>query len=117
AEHYDRDVLAARVSVELAPSSDLFFRLAFDHVKDNSNPRHGHREVAGALPGSDILPGVFDTRSGIGDDNSVETTGLSFTGERTINDLITFKSITAWRDGHTDTVIDFDGTPNPTLDI
>ena len=117
AEHYDKDVLAARVSVELAPSSDLFFRLAFDHVKDNSNPRHGHREVAGALPGSDILPGVFDTRSGIGDDNSVETTGLSFTGEWTINDLITFKSITAWRDGHTDTVIDFDGTPNPTLDI
>lgn len=117
AEHYDKDVLAARVSLEWAPTSDLFFRLAYDHVEDDSNARHGHRAVAGALPGSDVLPGVYDTRSGLGDANSVETNGVSLTGEWTINDLVTFKSITAYRDGYTDTVIDFDGTPNPTLDI
>ena len=117
AEHYDKDVLAARVSLEWTPTSDLFFRLAYDHVEDDSNARHGHREVAGALPGSDVLPGVFDTRSGLGDANSVETNGVSLTAEWNVNDLVTFKSITAYRDGYTDTVIDFDGTPNPTLDI
>ena len=117
AEHYDKDVLAARVSLEWTPTSDLFFRLAYDHVEDDSNARHGHRTVAGALPGSDVLPSVFDTRSGLGDANSVETNGASLTAEWNVNDLITFKSITAYREGYTDTVIDFDGTPNPTLDI
>ncbi len=47
----------------------------------------------------------------------METEGLSLTAEWTINDMLTFKSITARRDGYTDTVIDFDGTPSPTLDI
>ncbi|GAD60532.1 LOW QUALITY PROTEIN: tonB-dependent receptor [Brevundimonas abyssalis TAR-001] len=117
ADHYDKDVTAARVSAELAPTSNLFFRFAWDRVEDNSNARHGHREVAGAAPGADVLPGIYDTRSGLGDDNYVETEGLSLTAEWTINDMLTFKSITARRDGYTDTVIDFDGTPSPTLDI
>lgn len=117
AEHYDKDVLAGRFSAEWAPASDLFFRFAYDRVEDNSNARHGHREVAGAGPGADVLPSVYDTRSGLGDDNSVVTEGLSLTAEWAINDLLTFKSITAHREGRTDTVIDFDGTPSPTLDI
>jgi len=117
ADHDDTDVTAARVSAELAPTSNLFFRFAWDRVEDNSNARHGHREVAGAAPGSDVLPSVYDTRAGLGDDNYVETEGLSLTAEWTINDLLTFKSITARREGYTDTVIDFDGTPSPILDI
>ena len=117
ADHYDKDVLAGRLSAEWAPTADLFFRVAYDRVEDNSNARHGHREVAGAAPGSDVLPSVYDTRAGLGDDNYVETEGLSLTAEWTISDMLTFKSITARREGATDTVIDFDGTPSPTLDI
>ncbi|MFT4954283.1 MAG: iron complex outermembrane receptor protein [Brevundimonas sp.] len=117
AEHYDKDVLAARISAEWAPTADLFFRFAWDRVEDNSNARHGHREVAGTAPGADVLPDIYDTRSGLGDDNYVETEGLSLTGEWTISDMLTFKSITAYREGYTDTVIDFDGTPSPILDI
>src|SRR5690349_2321393 len=45
AEHYDKDVVAARATVELTPSDSLFFRLSGDVVTDRSNPRHGHREV------------------------------------------------------------------------
>ena len=43
AEHYDKDVGAARATVEFSPTADLFFRLSGDIVTDRSNPRHGHR--------------------------------------------------------------------------
>lgn len=117
AEHYDKDVTAFRLSAELTPTDALFFRIAYDRVEDNSNARHGRRLVAGVTPGSGVLPGVYDTRAGLGDSNSVESEGLSFTADWRVNDVITLRSITARREGNTDTVIDFDGTPGPTLDI
>jgi Outer membrane receptor proteins, mostly Fe transport len=45
AEHYDKDVTAARATLEFTPTESLFFRLAGDIVTDRSNPRHGHREL------------------------------------------------------------------------
>jgi iron complex outermembrane receptor protein len=117
AEHYNKDVLAGRVSAEWEPRSDMSIRLAYDRVQDDSNPRHGHREVAGATPAGAVRPSVYDTNAGVGDVNSVMTQGASATVRLELNDNWTFKSITAWRDGETDTVIDFDNTPAPTLDI
>jgi iron complex outermembrane receptor protein len=116
AEHYNKDVQAYRLSAEYKPTDDLFFRLAYDKVQDDSNPRHGHRELPALTGGYKVLD-VYDTQAGLGDDNSVETEGLSLTGEYHASDRLTFKSITASRKGHTDTVIDFDGTPVNTLDI
>ncbi|MDI1327634.1 MAG: TonB-dependent receptor [Brevundimonas sp.] len=117
AEHYNKDVLAGRLSAEWEPRDDMSIRLAYDRVQDDSNPRHGHREVAGATPAGAVLPSVYDTNAGIGDDNSVMNQGASATVQLDLNDNWTFKSITAWREGDTDTVIDFDNTPTPTLDI
>lgn len=118
AEHNNKDVDAYRLSAEWTPSDNLFFRLSADHVNDDSNARHGHREVAnGALPDFAPLPDVYDTRAGIGDENHVESTGYSLLGEWTLSDALTLKSITATRRGETDTLIDFDGTPSPTLDV
>jgi iron complex outermembrane receptor protein len=116
AEHYDKDVQAIRLSAEYKPTDDLFFRLAYDKVEDDSNPRHGHRELPALVGGYQVL-GVYDTQAGLGDSNSVETEGVSLTGEYHATDSLTLKSITASRKGHTTTVIDFDGTPLPTLDI
>ncbi|WP_332657199.1 TonB-dependent receptor [Brevundimonas sp.] len=110
-EHYNKDVTAARASVEWTPTDALFFRLAGDWVKDSSNARHGHREAA------PILANEYDTMGGAGDKNSVETRGLSLTGEYTVNDWLTLKSITAYRDGETRGNIDFDNLPGPILDI
>ncbi|KRB83104.1 TonB-dependent receptor [Sphingomonas sp. Root710] len=118
AEHYNKDVLAGRVSAEWTPSDQLSVRVAADKTRDKSNPRHGYRLLPnGALP--DFLPlgDVYDTRAGIGDKNKVETEGVSGTIEYALNDMLTLKSITAYRKGDTDTVIDFDGTPGPVLDI
>ena len=112
AEHYNKDVTAGRVSIEWTPTDDLFFRLAGDITQDDSNARHGYRLKA------PMTDGIYDTRAGIGDEGDVRTRGLSLTGEWNANDTLTFKSITAWRDGDTKGAgIDFDGLPQPILDI
>ncbi|HST90637.1 MAG TPA: TonB-dependent receptor, partial [Brevundimonas sp.] len=110
-EHYNKDVTAARASVEWTPADSLFFRLAGDWVKDSSNARHGHREFA------PILADEYDTRAGAGDKNEVETRGISLTGEWQANDWLTLKSVTAYRDGSTRGNIDFDNQAAPILDI
>ena len=117
AEHYNKDVLAGRLSAEWEPAETLSVRLAYDRVQDDSNPRHGHREVAGVGPGAGVPDSVYDTYAGIGDENSVMNQGFSATVQIDMSDHWTFKSITAWREGETDTVIDFDNTAAPTLDI
>jgi iron complex outermembrane receptor protein len=117
AEHYDKDVQAIRLSAEYAPTDDLFFRLAYDRVEDDSNPRHGHRETPALVGGYQVLSDVYDTQAGLGDDNSVKTEGLALTGEYHASEFLTFKSISAGRKGRTQTLIDFDGTPLPTLDV
>jgi len=117
AEHYNKDVLAGRLSAEWEPRDDVSIRLAYDRVQDDSNPRHGSRLVAGATPAGAILSSVYDTNAGLGDENSVESQGASATVQIDLNDHWTFKSITAWREGETTTVIDFDNTPAATLDI
>ncbi|MBK1970261.1 MULTISPECIES: TonB-dependent receptor [Brevundimonas] len=117
AEHYDKDVIAGRVSVEFQPYDNAFFRLAYDRVEDRSNPRHGHRERPGVGPGAGVPGSVYDTYAGLGDRNKVTTEGVSLTAQVDLNDVWTFKSITAYRTGDTDTLIDFDNTPAPTLDI
>lgn len=117
AEHYDKDVLAFRASAEWTPTPDLFLRLAYDSTEDNSNAKHGHRllpDAAGVFP---VTSDEYDTRAGLGDDNLVETEGLSFTAEWTVNDTFTFKSITAFREGNTVTPIDFDALPQPDFDV
>ena len=120
AEHYDRDVLAGRLSLEYQPTDDLFFRLGYERVDDDSNARHGHREAPGlglATVGGEVLSNRYDTRAGLGDANSVETQMTSFLAQWSLNDRITLKSITAHRTGDTRTNIDFDGTPGAALDV
>jgi iron complex outermembrane receptor protein len=123
ADQYDKDVNAARATLEFTPSSSLFFRLAGDIVEDNSNPRHGHRETVALdaaghpIPGGSPPPGVYDTYAGAGDDNHVEAKGVSFTGEWDVSDSLKLKSISAYRSGRTSTVIDFDELAAPILDI
>ncbi len=123
AEHYNKDVGAARATLEWEPSEQLFFRLSGDLVQDKSNPRHGHREtpalnflgqpIAGGAPPSD----VYDTYAGSGDVNRVETRGVSLLGQWNASDVLTFKSITAYRAGETEGTIDFDELPAKILDI
>ena len=116
-DQYDKDVLAGRLSAEF-DNGDIFVRVAADRTEDRSNPRHGTRlEGNGGVAIYQPTDSVYDTRAGIGDDNKVVTQGVSLTGEIGLGDGLTLKSITAYRDGYTDTLIDFDNTPGPILDI
>ncbi len=126
---YNKDVAAYRLSAEYAPNDAFSARLAYDNFVDNSNARHGHREVvalgAGGTPvytGANAYLGlptadVYDTYSGLGDKNKVKNDGASLILAYKVNDALTLKSITSNRKGHTDTVIDFDGTPAKLLDV
>ena len=117
--HYAKSVDAFRMSAEWNPTDTLSFRLAGDYVEDNSDAKHGHREAPGLglTAGEVVLPDVFDTRGGIGDDNRVRNQGLSLTAAWELTDAITLKSITAYREGQTNTLIDFDTSPAPALDV
>jgi iron complex outermembrane receptor protein len=120
ADQYDKDVFAMRASAEWTPTDALFFRLSGDRTVDNSNARHGHREAPYTTTGGvtyPVLSDVYDTAAGAGDKNKVVAQGVSFLGQYEMNDQLTFKSITAYRSGHTNGNIDFDETPQPFLDI
>jgi len=115
AEHYDKDVSAGRLSVEFTPNEDVFIRVAADKTVDDSNPRHGYRLLA--TTGFPVLGDVYDTRAGLIGKQKVKNQGASLTAEFNVNDEVMVKSITAYRDGRSDTVIDFDNLPAKILDI
>jgi iron complex outermembrane receptor protein len=119
AEHYNKDVDAFRISAQWRPTDDLSIRFTADGVDDDSNARHGYRLLSfpAGGPSYDVLDSVYDTRAGSGDDNHVETRGVSLHIDYELSDAITLRSITANRRGETDGTIDFDNTEFPTLDI
>ena len=80
-DQYDKDVTAFRASAEWTPNDRLFVRFAYDRVEDDSNPRHGHREVPSTVGGFTPPPNVYDTNAGIVGEQKVETEGYSLTGE------------------------------------
>jgi iron complex outermembrane receptor protein len=117
--HYAKSVDAYRVSAEWHPTDSLSFRLAADKVDDNSPAKHGHREAPGeGLAAGDPVPeDVFDTYAGFGDANKVVNEGVALTIAWDLSDALTLKSISAYREGETDTVIDFDTGPSHALDV
>jgi iron complex outermembrane receptor protein len=117
--HYGKSVDAYRLSAEWTPNDALSFRLAADKVDDNSDAKHGHREAPGlGLAANDPVPDdVYDTYAGFGDDNEVTNEGISLTAAWDLSDTLTLKSITAYREGETHTVIDFDSGPSSALDV
>ena len=117
-ENYNRDVWAARVSAEFEPSDTLLFRLSSDYVKDNSDPRNGHRLIVGLQSGAPVLKNVYDTRAGLDSPHqSVEAYGFSGTAQWEVSPNFTLKSITAYRRDSTSTPIDFDSLPAVDVDV
>ncbi len=115
-EHYDKDIVAGRLSFEFDVSDNFKVKLSADNTKDNSAPKSGHRLTVGNLSGAPVLGNVFDTRAGIetlpsstgGLSQSVRQRGLQLTAEWAISDTLTVKSITADRSDESESLIDFD---------
>ncbi|HEX3423791.1 MAG TPA: TonB-dependent receptor [Sphingomicrobium sp.] len=123
-DNYNKDIWAARGTVELQPSSDVFFRLEGDYTWDNSNPRGGHRlipnlctvaQCSGAYP---VLGDVFDTQGGLNDPKQrVTAGGIALHGEIGLTDWLKFRTITAYRKDRSETPIDFDALPYADVDV
>jgi len=117
-ENYNKDVLAARISLEWTPSEDVFVRFAADKTNDDSNAKGGHRLTPSVLIPTEANPSdVYDTNSDMATDNEVKSSGASLTVEWEINDSLTLKSISSYREGETYTNIDFDNTSLASLHV
>ena len=117
-ENYNKDVWAGRVSAEVNNDDNIFFRLAADYIRDNSNPRGGHRLITSQLTNAPVLDDVFDTRGGLETPKQeVEGYGISLFGEIKASDMITLRSISAWRKDDSSTPIDFDALPSVDVDV
>lgn len=117
-ENYDKDVAAARGTIEYAPNNDIFVRVTGDYTDDRSNPRQGSRLIPGQLSGAPVLDNVYDTRAGLQNPGQrVEAWGISMTAEIQVSDTIRLRNILAYRDDESSTPIDFDSLPAADLDV
>ncbi len=126
--NYNKDILAGRGSIEFIPSDHLFFRLTGDYIRDDSNPKGGHRfypnlctTTTGSFPCAGnypVLGNVYDTQGGLADPTQhVEAGGIAFHAEADINKWLKFRSITAYRKDVGYTPIDFDALPFVDVDV
>lgn len=120
-DNYNKDVTAARMSVELMPSSDLFIRVAGDTSKDDSNPKHGTRLTVGKISGAPVLSNVYDTRANLttalGRHAQVKQNGVSALIEYHIAPDLSVKSVTASRSDTSYAPIDFDSLNKVDFDV
>jgi len=116
-ENYNKDVWAARGSMEYE-NDGFFVRLSGDYVRDESDPRQGHRLIPSLLTGAPVLDDVYDTRAGLTvPEQLVEAYGGALLIEAPVSDNITLKSITAYRKDSSASNIDFDSLPSADLDV
>ncbi|RUO63366.1 iron complex outermembrane recepter protein [Pseudidiomarina planktonica] len=116
-ENYNKDVLAARATIEFTPTTDLFFRFAWDKTDDESNSKGGYRLLPSLLTDAEVPDSVFDSYTSMPTWNKVELEGYSLTAEWNINSAMTLKYVGAARESYSPTNIDFDSTPLQIFDV
>ncbi|HEX8125155.1 MAG TPA: TonB-dependent receptor [Allosphingosinicella sp.] len=117
-ENYNRDVWAARATVELEPADGISIRFSGDYTKDNSNPRGGHRLIPGLLSGAPVLDDVYDSRGGlVNPKQEIKAYGGAAHIEIEATDAITLRNITAYRQDRSATPIDFEALPAADVDV
>ncbi|MET3724648.1 TonB-dependent receptor [Sphingomonas trueperi] len=117
-DNYNKDLWAARGTVEYEPSSSAFFRVSGDYTHDKSNSRGGHRLIPGIVSGTPVLVDKFDSQGGlVTPRQDVKAWGVTGLAELHPTDWLTFRSITAYRKDDSATPIDFDALPAVQVDV
>jgi len=117
-ENYNKDIWAARGTLQFEPSSEFFVRLSGDYTKDDSEPRGGHRLIPGLVSRTPVLRDVYDTRAGLlAPKQEVEAYGGSLFAELKPTDWFSFRSITGYRKDDSATPIDFDSLAAVDVDV
>ncbi|WNO54286.1 TonB-dependent receptor [Stakelama saccharophila] len=117
-ENYNKDIWAARGTIEFEPSDTFFLRLSGDYSHDRSNSRGGHRLITSLATDTPPLDDVYDSRGGLDDPKQdVEAYGGALLAEMRPADWLTIRSITGYRKDDSSTPIDFDALPAVDLDV
>lgn len=130
----DKEILVARGSLGIYPTEDVSVVLTADWMDDQSGARGAQMltrtdtalgpafpppvafnrfDPTRALP----LNSRYDTRNGMLNVNDTTMQGASATVNWRVNDSWSFRYIFGWREGDTETNIDFDTLPNIIADV
>ena len=112
-----RDAGVARINTVWDASSDIEVRIAYDRYRDRSGPPAAAR-LAVAPPRVDpdqtpLDPGRYDVRSDAPERLDLDNQGASATVDWTLNQDWRLRSITAWRQGESDSVLDMESLARP----
>lgn len=116
-ENYNKDLTAARLTVEFTASEDLFFRLAWDKTTDDSNSKGGYRLLPSLLTDAPVPGSVFDSYTSLPTENKVELEGISLTARWDLSDALSLKYVGSMRESYSPTNIDFDNTALDIFDV
>lgn len=112
-----RDAAVARWSALWTPADDVELRLSWDRYRDRSGPPPGRRL---AIPGPrfepdqiPLDPGRYDVRSGVPERLDLDSEGASLVVDWALRPGWRLRSISAWRQGDSRSVLDMDSLPRP----
>jgi iron complex outermembrane receptor protein len=111
-----RDAGVARINAVWDGSADVEVRLAYDRTRDRSGPPAARRLEAPSRVDPDhtpLDPGRYDVRSDAPERLDLDNEGASATVDWTLAPDWRLRSITAWRQGESDSVLDMDSLAQP----
>ena len=116
-ENYNKEVEAARVTLEWHANEDLFFRLNWDKTDDTSNAKGGYRLLPSLLTDAPVPNSVYDSYTSLPTWNKVELEGYSLLANWDLTDATSVKYVASKRESYSPTNIDFDNTPLRIFDV
>ncbi|AIY67646.1 ligand-gated channel protein [Pseudoalteromonas piratica] len=116
-ENYNKEVEAARVTLEWHANDDLFFRLNWDKTDDTSNAKGGYRLLPSLLTDAPVPNSVYDSYTSLPTWNKVELEGYSLLANWDLTDATSLKYVASKRESYSPTNIDFDNTPLRIFDV
>ncbi|RZA19364.1 MAG: TonB-dependent receptor [Lysobacteraceae bacterium] len=113
----DRDVGVARIAATWTPLPDVEVRLAWDRLRDRSDTPPARRLAVPprAIDPDQIPldPGSHDVRSDAAEAQAVDNEGASLGIDWAFRPQWRLRSISAWRHGDSQAVLDMDSLPRP----
>lgn len=116
-ENYNKDLWAARATLEIHPADNLFIRLNWDKTEDDSNAKGGFRLLPSLLTDAPVPDSVYDSYTSLPTFNKVELEGFSWLVSWDVNDDLQLKYIGSSRESYSPTNIDFDNTALDIFDV
>jgi iron complex outermembrane receptor protein len=116
-ENYNKDLWAARLTLEIQASDDLFFRFGWDKTRDTSNAKGGYRLIPSILTDAPVPKSKYDSYTSLPTWNKVELDGYSWMVRYDVSDDLELKYIGSHRESYSPTNIDFDNTALDIFDV